>query len=56
MEDNKEYLGDAVYISHDGYSFVLTTEDGTINPTNAIYLESIVVKHLIAYLKKHEAS
>jgi len=34
----KVYLGDAVYVSHDGYHIVLTTEDG-IRTTNTIYLE-----------------
>ena len=34
----KVYLGDAVYVTHDGYHIVLTTEDG-IRTTNTVYLE-----------------
>ncbi len=34
----KTYLGDGVYIGFDGFSVVLTTENG-IETTNTIYLE-----------------
>jgi hypothetical protein len=50
MSDKKVYLGDAVYARHDGYSLILTTEDG-IRATNEIYLEPQVVHELLAYLQ-----
>lgn len=34
----KEYLGDGAYVDFDGYSIVLTTEDG-ISTTNSVVLE-----------------
>jgi hypothetical protein len=34
----KEHLGDAVFVDHDGYHVVLTTEDG-VQTTNRIYLD-----------------
>lgn len=43
--DNKSYLGDGVYVQHDGFSIVLTTEDG-ISTTNTIYLEPSVYNAL----------
>lgn len=45
----RQYLGDAVYCSFDGYSVILTTEDG-ISASNTIYLEPKVIKCLIDYL------
>ena len=39
----KKYLGDAVYAEFDGYSIILTTENG-IAATNTIYLEPEVVR------------
>ena len=47
----KEYLGDAVYVEHDGYALVLTTEDG-ISTTNTIYLEPEVLKALMDYVAR----
>lgn len=34
----KEYLGDGAYVDFDGYSIILTTEDG-ISTTNSVVLE-----------------
>lgn len=48
---NKKYLGDGVYISFDGYHFILTVEDGTPVPTNTIYLEPTVMFALLEYEK-----
>ena len=45
----KVYLEDAVYVVHDGYGLVLTTEDG-IRATNTIYLEPEVVQSLLDYV------
>jgi hypothetical protein len=45
----KVYLGDGVYVEFDGFSLVLTTEDG-INTTNSIVIEPHVFANLIAYI------
>ena len=43
----KEYLGDSVYLSFDGWCFILTTENGyPDDPSNKIVLEMAVVKYL----------
>ncbi len=47
---NKEYLGDGVYASTDGYDIRLTTEDG-LRVHDEIVLESVVFSALIAYAK-----
>jgi hypothetical protein len=47
----KTYLGDGVYANFDGYSIILTTEDG-ISVTNEIYLEPEVWQALLEYMKK----
>lgn len=47
----KEYLGDAVYASYDGFMLTLTTEDGIINPTNIIHLEPVVYRNLLLYVE-----
>ena len=52
MSKNKEYLGDGVYASHDGYQFRLTTEDGGEWPSNEIFLEPTVFDALIQYAAK----
>lgn len=49
---NKCYLGDGVYIAHDGYSLILTTENG-ISITNTIVLEPEVVAALSAYMRDY---
>ena len=48
--ENKQYLGDGVYASTDGYTIQLTTENG-IKTTNTIFLEPAVFSALIAYAK-----
>lgn len=50
----KEYLGDGVYAEFDGYSIVLTTEDG-ISATNTIVLEPEVYTHLFDYVQRLKA-
>lgn len=47
----KEYIGDGVYVTHDGYSFILTTEDG-IRATNTIFLEPEHLDMLMDYAKR----
>jgi hypothetical protein len=47
----KEYLGDGVYADFDGWSIVLTTENG-ICATNTIVLEPEVLRSLDSYLER----
>jgi len=44
----KQYIGDSVYADFDGYSYILTTENG-YGPTNTIYLEPAVLNAFIAW-------
>jgi len=48
---NKQYLGDGVYAKFDGYSIVLTTENGVMT-TNQIVLEPEVLAALVNYAEK----
>jgi len=50
--ENKEYIGDGVYASTDGYTIQLTTEDG-LRVQDTIVLEPWVFSTLIDYAKKH---
>ena len=45
------YLGDGVYLTHDGYQAKLYTTDGK-NETNTIYLDDNVIDVLIEELKE----
>ena len=47
----KQYIGDGVYVDYDGFSLVLTTEDG-IRTTNTIYLEGNVWHSLVEYVAR----
>jgi len=49
--ENKEYIGDSVYASNDGYNILLTIEDGNA-VCSSIVLEPTVFAALIAYSKK----
>lgn len=46
--ENKEYIGDGVYVSYDGFAVILTTENG-ITTSNRIVLEPYVMRSLINY-------
>ncbi len=48
MSGRKTYLGDGAYADFDGYSVILTTEDG-IRATNTIVLEPEIMRALISY-------
>ena len=50
---NKQYLGDSVYVAFDGYSLILTTENGNEDdPSNEIILEPEVQIALVEYIDK----
>ena len=46
---NKQYLGDGVYASFDGYHIVL---EANVPTTDTIYLERSVAEALIRYINK----
>ncbi len=49
----KEYLGDSVYVTFDGYHVVLTTENGLPDdPSNTIALDPNVIQSLNEYLDR----
>ena len=49
----KFYLGDSVYVSFDGWGFMLTTENGLpTDPSNRIYLEPKVLESLSLYVEE----
>jgi hypothetical protein len=45
----KRYLGDGAYVAFDGYSLILTAEDG-IRATNTIVLEPSVYAELVRFV------
>ena len=49
--DTKSYIGDGVYVDFDGFSLILTTEDG-ISVQNTIVLEPQVYEELQKYVKQ----
>lgn len=48
MTPDKTYLGDGCYVSFDGFSLWLTTEDG-ISVQNTVCLEPQVYRALLRY-------
>jgi hypothetical protein len=49
----KQYLGDSVYLSYDGFHFVLTTENGLpSDPSNTIFMEPQVIEALNQAVKR----
>ena len=50
--EKKTYLGDGVYSEFDGHQIKLTTENGSLVPTNTIYLEPEVVLNLINHINR----
>jgi len=51
-EYDKDYLGDSVYVHHDGYSIVLTTVNDSSRPSNTIYMEPEVLEAFERYIKR----
>lgn len=47
----KEYIGDGVYVDYDGFSIVLTTENG-VEVTNTIVLEPSVYGALVEWVER----
>ena len=50
MSDNKEYLGDGVYVESNNHEIILTTENG-IEIINTIYLDIDVAQKLLDVLQ-----
>lgn len=48
----KVYLGDSVYLSHDGFHWILTTENGH-GPSNTIYMDPEVTENFLDQLKQN---
>lgn len=53
MTKNKQYLGDGIYVSYDGFIITLTTENG-IDVTNEIFLEKINIRNLLEFLVRND--
>lgn len=51
MTPAKRYIGDGVYVEFDGFSIVVTTENG-IKVTNRIVLELEVYTSLVDYVNE----
>jgi len=51
MKNNKTYLGDGLYASHDGFMYWLTAENG-VSVQNSVALESDVLESFIRYIEK----
>lgn len=50
---DEEYLGDSVYVAHDGYHIVVTTSNGYADDQrNKIALEPSVLRRLYKYVEK----
>jgi hypothetical protein len=47
----KEYIGDSVYATYDGYGIELTTENG-MGATNHIFIEPSVLASLIKFAQQ----
>lgn len=48
---DSEYMGDGVYIGHDGYQVWLITSNG-FTTTNAVALEDGTLNNVIKYINK----
>ncbi len=55
QKHHKAYLGDAVYAYFDGFSIILTTENG-VRADNTIVLEPDVVQSLIEFVERLRAA
>lgn len=52
--NKKSYIGDSVYAEFDGYSIILTTENG-FGPSNTIILEPEVYEGLLFFVDSLKA-
>lgn len=55
MTDEREYLGDGLYVSFDGYMVTLAASNG-IADTNTVYLEPAVLAAFQRYIAALTAS
>jgi len=51
MTENREYIGDGVYASWDGYQIRLAT-DNPDNPSNVIFLDEYVLGSLYEFFER----
>lgn len=51
--NNKQYLGDGVFVAHDGYQLMLTVSDG-MKTTDTIFLDPGVWAALKDYVERIE--
>jgi hypothetical protein len=52
----KVYLGDSVYCEFNGYTFILTTENGCEEPSNTIVIEPEVATALLSFISRIKQS
>ena len=50
LDDSATYLGDGLYVSHDGWQVELFAHDG-IGKTNQVFLDPDVLKNFVDWLK-----
>jgi hypothetical protein len=51
-DNNIEYLGDGLYVKHDGFQIILMAND-PYNPTDTVYLEPSVFTNLVGYMERN---
>jgi len=52
--NKKQYVGDGVYVDHDGFGYIVTTEDGYTN-TNRIVFEPEIWDSLVKCIAEIDA-
>jgi hypothetical protein len=52
VSQNRDYLGDGVYVDYDGYQIALTAEDGIRVTQGPIFLEPPVLVALGRYVER----
>ena len=56
MKIDKEYIGDGVYVKHEEFTIILTTEEGDDLVSNIIYLEPDTLRAFEQYIAKIKQS
>ncbi len=52
MNDNKDYIGDGVYVEFDRYGRIILKANDFYTPTDTIYLEPEVLSALLRFAKR----